>query len=393
MRRTHWIQFCFRLEDAEKLGALAGVKRLPWEDLRLYRIRLIATVTARLKGALGPNEIRNFCYNYLRDCEAVTGASLVPGLQTVTSGQAFAGVPERPLFRQLEFVENPPVNRASIALAARGGNVPYLFRWEDTNRGMTESMATIHVSGVIGKRSVSPVLVNLTTGDLIGFRGRIPFGRTLTIAPAGRDQGQPRLAAASLDGSDVSASLYSMENFQMGAPFSLGSLAPKPLVPRLARGVNRWVFLALGLFDVRGLSRYFNAIAGDLLREGVFNQTCFDQSLFPSGPMAHLAVEWVETQPATFEVRVPRFLVREPPGSAIHAQAAEALEDSIHELRAAGVEGRVRFVPFAERQIHRPRVTMPWVVLDREHGSAGEAVRLALGAQFGESPLGSSRFE
>jgi hypothetical protein len=392
MRQTHWIRFCFRLQDAEKLGALVGVKRFPWEDLRLYRARLIPTVVARLRGALGPNEIRNFCYDYLISAEKATGISLIPSLQTVTAEQAFQGVAERPLFRQLELVENPPVSRQSVVLAARGGNVPYLFRWEDVNRGMRESIPTLFVSGVIGRRSVCPVLVNRTTGELIGFRGRVPFGHTLTIASAG-DTSEPRLATATLNGADVTAQVFSMDGFRMGVPFQLSDLAPKPLLPRLARGANEWVFLSVALYDAHGLDRFFSAIAGETLREGVFNQTHFDQSLFPSGTMANLAVEWTEAQPASFEVRVPRFLVREPAETEMHGLVSDALEESVGELRAAGVRSAVRFMPFAEKQTQRIKVTMPWVVLDPQKGSAGESEDLALGAQFGESPLGSTRFE
>jgi hypothetical protein len=392
MRQTHWIRFCYRLQDAEKLGALVGVKRFPWEDLRLYRARLIPTVVARLRGALGPNEVRNFCYDYLTSAEKATGISMVPGLQTVTAEQAFQGVNDRPLFRKLELVENPPVARQSVVLAARGGNVPYLFRWEDVNKGMQETVPTLFVSGVIGRRSVCPVLVNLTTGELIGYRGRVPFGQTLTIASTG-DASEPRMATAALNGADVTDQLFSMDGFQMGVPFQLADLEPRPLLPRLVRGRNAWVFLSVALYDVHGLDRFFSAIAGETLREGVFNQTNFDQSLFPSGTMANLALEWTEAQPASYEVRVPRFLVREPAETEMHGLVSSALEESIGELRAAGVRSGVRFLPFAERQTQRTKVTLPWVVLPPQAGTAGENEDLALGGQFGESPLGSARFE
>lgn len=392
MRQTHWIRFCFRLEDAEKLGALVGVRRFEWETLVLYRARLVPTVVARLRGALGPNEVRNFCYDYLISAENATGISLVPGLQTVTAEQAFRGVAERPLFRHLELVENPPASRQSVVLAARGGNVPYLFRWKDVNKGTRESIPTIFVSGAIGRRSVCPVLVNLTTGELIGYRGRVPFGRTLIIAPA-NDGNEPRLATATLNGEDVTAQVYSMTGFHMGVPFSLTDLAPKPLLPRLARGANEWVFLSVALYDSQGLDHFFSAIAADALREGVFNQTSFNQSLFPSGTMANLALEWTEAQPASFEVRVPRYVVREPADTEMHALMSEALAESVGELRAAGVRNAVRFIPFAEKQTQRVKVTLPWIVAGPQKGSAGENVELSLGAQFGESPLGSTRFE
>jgi hypothetical protein len=65
----------------------------------------------------------------------------------------------------------------------------------------------------------------------------------------------------------------------------------------------------------------------------------------------------------------------------------------MQELRAAGVRSAVRFVPFTERQTQQARVTMPWVVLPPQQAPAGEREEMALGGQFGESPLGGARFE
>jgi hypothetical protein len=322
MRQTHWIGTCYRLEDAEKIGALVGVRPFPWENLPLFRVRLLSTVAARLKGALGPNEIRDFVYRYLHDTEATMGASLVPGLQTVTAADAYKADPSRPLFRPLAFEENPPAPRESSILASRGGNVPYLFRWQEKNQGLDETLARIDVTGVIDKRTTTPVVANLTTGDLVGFRGAIGFGRVLTIAAAGTDAAQPRRATAALDGTDVTASLFSVSGFEMGEPLRLDRIDPAPLVPRLVRGANEFVFLSVGMFSVKGLNRYFSSTAADDLREAVFDETRFDHTLFPSGRVARVAMSWYETQGATFEVRVPRYIVREPSGSQLHEQAA-----------------------------------------------------------------------
>jgi len=393
MRQTHWINFCYRLEDAEKLGTLVGVQRLDWEDLRVFRVRLLATVTARLNGALGPNEIRKFVFNYLHDCETVTAASLVPGLQTVTLDEAYQGPNGRPLFRKLELVENPSIRRESPVLASRGGNVPYLFRWEEQNHGLDDSTVRIDLSGMIGRRTIAPVIVNLTTGDLIGFRERIGFGRNLVIDISGADEGSPRLAKATLDGADVTASLFSMDGFVMGTPFLPEQLAPKPLVPRMVRGVNEWVFLSVGEYDIRGLNRFFSSIANDNLREAVFNETKFGQALFPSGTIAKLALSWEETQPATFEIRVPQYIVVEPPDSDLHDLVAQGLEETIAQLKVAGVRSVVRRVPFEETQAQAISVMLPWIVPELQKGTAGEQDDFSLGGQFGESPLGNTRFE
>jgi hypothetical protein len=173
MRQTHWIRFAYRLEDAKALGALMGIEPLPWERLDSFRERLLTLIEARLKGALGPVEVRRFVYQYLFGAERVMGVTLVPGIQTVTFEQAYKPPDRRPLFRPLALVENPPKRRRSGTLEARGGRVPYLYRWQESNKGLQETVVEFHVTGVIGGRPAVPVIVNLSTGDLIGYAGRL----------------------------------------------------------------------------------------------------------------------------------------------------------------------------------------------------------------------------
>jgi hypothetical protein len=390
MRQTHWINFCFRLEDAEKLAALMGIERFDWENLPEFRVRLLATVKARLSGAVEPNDIRQFVYDYLFQTEQVTGATLVPGLQSVSVEQAYSGIPERPLFRTLSLVENPTATHESAILTSRNGNVPYLFRWEEANHGLDESLVRIDVAGVIGRRTVGPVIVNLTTGDMIGFRGRVPFGKMLKI-----DFSDPasRVARATMDGAEVTESLFSMQGFELGKPFTPEQLDEHPLAPRMRRGINQWIFLALGMYDLRGLNRFFNSLATSDLREAAFNQSNFDQALFPSGTMAKLWMSWQEAEPAAFEVRVPRTVVLEPDASDLHELVARGLADTISVLRVAGVRSSIVLMPLQETQRQVIRATIPWIVLDRETGSPGQKAELSLGGQFGETPLGGTRFE
>lgn len=394
MRQCHWIRFAYRLADAEKLAALMGIARLPWEGLAQFRERLLPLIVARLRGALGPDEIKGFAYEYLLRSEQVLGCVLVPGLQHTSLEQAFASSGERPLWRPLELRENPQRLRASATLQARSGRVPYLYRWQETNKGLTETAIGFSISGLAGGRTSVPVLVNLASGELIGYAGRIAFGQTLVVTG-----GDARAATATLDGVDVTHRLFSMAGFILGKPFAKADLDAQAKIPRLLRGANDFIFLSVGLYDIRGLNQFFFAIAGQDLYEGVFDQTFFGQALFPSGPVAHLEMEWVETEPASFELRVPRGVVVEPfgptAGAAAHTyeQVEDGLRDAIGQLHAAGVRADVRFVPFVEAQPQRVKVTLPWVVLDREVGPTGFTAGTELGGRFGESSLGGSRFE
>jgi hypothetical protein len=180
-------------------------------------------------------------------------------------------------------------------------------------------------------------------------------------------------------------------------PFSSADLDAEPRLPRMTRGANEWIFLSVGLYDVKGLNSFFFAIAGEQLREGVFDETFFDSSLFPSGAVAKLQMQWIETEPASFEVRVPRYIVAEEAapasGAHLYANVAEALRDSIDQLHAAGVRAVVAFEPFVERQRQQVRAVLSWQFLDPERATAGRRDTISLGGRFGESGVEEGRFE
>jgi hypothetical protein len=213
------------------------------------------------------------------------------------------------------------------------------------------------------------------------------------------DGEDPRAAVGLLDGRDVSERLFSVGGFTLGVPFAPPDMDEQPRLPRLARGLNRWIYLALGLFDVRGLDHVFFAVADAVLREGAFDETSFDHALFPSGPLTKLEMEWEEHEPAAFEVHVPSGVVVEAPelaqaaGRAAHEHLFEGLRTAIERIHAAGVRAVVRQEPFIERQEQRVRAVVPWLVVDPETGPVGEGESLVLGARFGESGLDRSRFE
>jgi hypothetical protein len=396
MQRTHWVNFAYALGDLARLADSVGVEPLPGETVDSFRARLIPLVRARLDGAVGPGQIRAFVRDYLQGAERALRSTFVPALGGL-AGEAPFGVPDgRPNYRPLALVENPERLRRSASLAGIAGRVPYLHRWEERNDGLADTVATFAVTGFPGGRTAVPLVVNLTTGDLIGYAGVLRVGRRLTLEAAGA--GDPRLVRASLDGDDVTGRVFSVSGFRAGVPFEPDDLDPAPLLPRLARGPNRWVFLSVGLFDVRGLNHVFYAIAGDDLREGEFDDTFFDRAVFPSGPVAGLEMAWTEVEPASFEVRVPWGVVAEAPELAglpdgpAHDRLADALSASVDGLRAAGVRARVVFEPFTDTQPQSVRATLPWVVIDPERGPLG-GDELELGARFGESALDRTRFD
>ena len=393
VRRTHWIRQAYQMEDAQKLGALVGLPSLPWETLETYRARLLPLVAAQLDGALGPEDIRRFVHDYLRNAEAALESTLVPHMPP-DPDDAYRVLAGRPQWHPLALAENPPRLRRSNTLVARGGAIPYLFRWTETNNGLDETVPAFRVTGLPGRRTAVPVLVNLTTGEMILYADRLLAGSELEISTAGEAS---RAARATLNGFDITHKLRSMSGFALGTPFTQAQFDRKPLLPRLMRGTNDWIFLAIGLFDVRGLNQVFFALPDATMREVTLDETAFDHALFPSGPLVQLAMEWTETEPASFEVQIPRTVVLEPsgslPGASPHELVADALQRSIDKLHAAGVRAALRFMPFAETQRQIVRHTLPWVVLDPETAPTGQGERMDVGGRFGETDLGHARFE
>ncbi len=391
LRRTHWINHVYRFGDEGKIGALCGIEPLPHETLESYRARLLPLIKAQLGGALGREEISRFVEGYLRAAEGAYESRFVNGLAEADDG--YADPPEKPYFRPLAFREFPPRARRSAALTARGGLVPVLFRWTEKNGGLEHSVPSFRITGLGGRKTAVPLIANLTTGEMILFADRLSGGTTLEIIP----DGDGRAARAILDGADVTSRLKSLAGFTLGTPFSPAQYDAEPLLPSLPRGESAWVYLSLGMFDVRGLDHMFFALADAELREARFDETKFDHSLFPAGPIARVEMRWTELEAAAFEVHIPRTIVTEPAGApeggAPHLLVADAIQRSIGMLHAAGVRATVRFMPFVERQEQHVRHRLPWIWLDPEIGPAGTDDTFEFGFHFGETGLGRARFE
>jgi hypothetical protein len=190
-----------------------------------------------------------------------------------------------------------------------------------------------------------------------------------------------------------------MSNFSLGVAFDKKDLDAITQLPRMVRGVNQWIYLSVGFYDLKGLNHLFFAIADAQLREASFNETFFNHALFPGGPVAKLAMLWEETEPASFEVRVPWYVVVEHHDQIDtqlgrpHEMVAEGLRVTLQQLHAAGVRAEVRFDSFREVQSQKAQLQPSWKALEPEKGPAGQSSHLALGAHFGETGFEDSLFE
>ncbi|WP_261565101.1 hypothetical protein [Frankia gtarii] len=409
MRRARWFATATRLADLDRMAALVGVRRRSWETVPLLRARVRTLVNARLDGSVGPDAITTYLHETVLGIERALGGTLVPGLARRDLQAAFRA-DARPGWRPLGFVENPERRVRGAALASRAGRVPYLHRWTDTNHGLGPAPVTVTVVGQSGGRTAVPVLVNLTTGEAIGYAGVARVGQRLTIGPAPGQPPDGRVARAVLADDrgapdrDVTDRAFSLSGFRLGRPFGLADAeAGGPRLPTQARGDNRWMYVSGALFGVDGLDATYLQITDEPLREGVFDGSNFDEAVFPSGTAATVTLEWTEQEPAAFRVVIPRGLVALPraPGGAAGAggpstlvgEIAELISGDLADLHAAGVRARLVLEPFTERQASRVRVRLSWMRPPRQIASAGERVRLGVGGRFGQAGFGQARFE
>lgn len=396
LRRSHWIEQAYRDGDIDALAALLDIHRFPGEPSPLFRRRLLALVRARLAGTVTVGAIEEFVYQYVRGVEAELPCTLVAGLRGTALEKAWTPDAERPRFRNLELREYPRRQRRSLTLADRGGAVTHLFRWRESNHGIEDAPATFALSGAIGGGTMMPMIIDVSTLTLYGWRGVVPFGRTLVLDADGNK------ARATLDGVNVTNRFFTIAPFAFGVRFDQTNMKPAA-PPILRRGASDWLFATIAFYGERGYDRVHFVIDDPEMTEGAFDQTRFDLSLFPAGTAAWIEMTWIEKEAASFEIRVPRTIVDEPvvliedfvlAGATRrpHEEIEADLTATIPQLRGAGVRAEVFFDPFLETQRQHDHFDPSWVDTPPQLGSAGEHDTVAAGARFSETALGRSRF-
>jgi hypothetical protein len=114
-------------------------------------------------------------------------------------------------------------------------------------------------------------------------------------------------------------------------------------------------FLPVAHYDALGLDRFLLALADLLLTQGRWDEARFDQALFYQAAALGLGVTWLESQPATFEIRLPGGVLINQAGDLDESLSERerlglSLNVAVDSLRAAGVRGDVTLEPFREVQ-------------------------------------------
>ena len=285
-----------RINDLGRLGALFDIKPEENEEVEQFRRRLKAIVQLYKRG-LGTAEaiarMTALNFNLVLDKIVLPND---PGYQTDEyTTLAFLKGDEETI--QIEIVDSP----IKIAFYHHKGGVRIGEDWEIENKGVTETIPEITIIG-IGVRTVNPILLNVTTRQLIGYRGVVPNGAYLVIK-----YDPNRGVYARLNGQDVTKKLYSIHGEAFDeARFGrarFGKKDPTPVIPLLIKGKSIWRYLTLpAYFD---FARFNHDAFTQIYPVGEWNESSFDSAIFAPEPSADLSFKWKERQRSSFTVRLP----------------------------------------------------------------------------------------
>lgn len=420
VQRSRWVNHAFDRVDLAKLGELFDLPPAAWEPDALYRQRLKATIAARLRGATPRIELESVILRIIDGAQnslalrlmTIDPAAVSRGRSAFETGTApRAGVP---VFREF-----PLRLRRSQALIQRRGLLRPFDQFTITHQGLEESGLEGVLFGYGKRRTMNPVLVNLTTGQVLAFQAHVPQGQALRLEV--KDETELR---ATLDGENVSHLLRTGGGFDpTRRPASTTDDVPRPL--RLVPGDNRLWFFPAALFDARSLDvgrlgtptpSYTFETEGEarshVLQQGVFQvsedpeeQAVFDAAVFYEDPAVVADLWWRERTPATFRFAVPSAVAQRDVVEAFGGTSSDVddterqvsrvfslLEQSVDLLRAAGVDGGVERQRLRSRQrsADRVRVVPPQVGVEDTRASGRLA---AFSALFDVTASEGSRFE
>ena len=427
VRRSHWVDTAFDMGDLVKIGALFQIAPAPWETESLYRIRLKATIAARLRGAVSRDVLEFVLTAILGGAQVALGSRYAD--MPATAGQGVSvfhtgpdGPPDRPAF-----VEFPLRRRRSTDLLGNGALRRPLARIKVNNTGLFPTVLQGVLRGVAGRKTAVPLIANLTSGQVMVYSGVLACGQSLLF---GADE--EGTLTASHDGRDVRDHVFTGSDFEPGVAFTPILPDPDPQPLRLERGENElWVFplalydqpgLGTGVFAMPDLDLTHGRYAGTdepgqggwvgrrrragrssgqdaTLRAGQSGgeQKARAKALYEQDPAFSFDLWWDEQAPATFRFLIPAGVVRREADQDMDALTERTrlfslMQETLATLRAAGTDGKVVPRPFRETQGQTDRVTVldPAVLTETQ---PLESRLAALSAIFDLSATDGARFE
>jgi hypothetical protein len=371
IQRAHHFDATLELEDAAKLAALLDFVPEPWQNLALFRSWVHSQRNAALqRGAVTAEALIGFAESYTDGYQDATNVRFQDEDPVLIEN------PQRRLWMRPAFVDNiTPLSQFTIE-----------------NKGLDESALSFLLTGLPDGPESVPVIVNLTTGEGLMFQGNVGPGQRLWLRarPDGTVQG-------TLERQDVTDRLRTITNVVPGEPWTAPQVQTPARALRLMRGENRLWFLPVAHYDMLGLDRFLLALADLALEQGHWDEATLDHSVFYQDPAVNLAASWIESEPASFSVRVPTQSVRRSPlASGTVEEERErlrgAIDLGIKRLKAAGVRSTVYARAFSEVQGQADFLTTVLPLTIKEGGATGADSMPETGGLFSVTGYSDSTF-
>jgi hypothetical protein len=379
---AHWFDRAVEQADVARLAELLDLVPEPWQTVGLFRAWVHAFRDALLReGAVTTAAITSFVRAYGEAFQSGEEMLALPPLDEFESA---------PSPTRAALVENPVLRREQRTPTT--GGIEPLHQFELVNGSLDPAPVSFLVTGLPDSPECVPLIANVTTGEALVYLGHVETGRRVWIGPD--DAG---LAVARLEREAVTDRLISITGLEPGRPWDAPSVVTPARALTLLPGTNALWFLPVAHFDRSGLDRFLLALAGLDLREGRYDETAFDSSLFYLDPAMTLHAVWEEAEPAAFDVQLPAGTLRHAAGAEADARAARerlrtSLQASVDRLRATGVRGGVAIQPFRETQRAADALVSVQPMVRREIGPTGADAMPDAGGVFGVTSFDDSTY-
>jgi hypothetical protein len=328
--KSHWIKAVEDIDDLEKLAELYGIEREEYEDINQFRTKIEDTIRLYLAGPGTVPSVIEFVGIALRkysiELERNEDGSLailhpLDGNESRT-GCYFKYSDDSPEASEnyLEINENPIEKKFS------NQPVRHLQKWSLENKGFFDSCPEITFRGY-KSRTVNPVISNRSTGDAIGFRGKVDENSLLklTLNQEGVLETAELDGKKVLNGNDIKSSIFSLKvaqfdrcnfdelnsNFAIYKPYwalNRDEYTPDYNISasKIPVGKSEWEF-RIGEREsaFNGSNFDENTFTFPDALSGAFDKACFGESIFQIDFSAGLEISWKENQRAMFEVILP----------------------------------------------------------------------------------------
>ena len=307
-----------KIDDLTRLGALFDIKPKVDEGIENFRERLKETIKVYLSG-LNTAEavIRITALHFGYKIVEITPPTLEEPFVTKATLDTY----------EIEVRDNPPQFVSTQKEAVTGED------WDVYNNGLFDVSPSIVIT-CLDKVVVHPQITNFTTGQIIGYKGIIPEGKSLVITFEGGLKAQ-------IDGRNVTNELFILKGESFGkARFDVSCFAhvEESFILPVGRSCLHY-FSSSGRFDCDS----FDQATFYKLEVGEFDESRFNEVIFATPPEVELKFSWQEARMATFWLNLP-YESFEREINSFKKDISKTILSDINIVKSAGVKAIVHLI-------------------------------------------------